>query len=342
MTPVRKKFRLLRAWLSRSPVWCAWQVNYKCNFRCSFCHYWNDPAADQPEQTVAQFRAGSRKLARLGSLLINIAGGEPLLRADIVDVVQVLNEFHFPLLTSNGWLAAPDLAADLWKAGLWGISISIDYADAGQHDKQRGRPGAFDRALAALDAFYRARTHEWQRVNLMSVLLHDNLDQMEPLAQLAAQHHAHFMVQPYSQRKTGSRRFYNHQGRLGEFLLDLKRRHPNMLSNPYFLSRFDDAFNGGIPGCRAGWSFFNIDSTGDIAICVEERRRPVANLYRDDIHTIVHNLRGRARHNACSDCWYNCRGEIESLYRPAGLFSSLPTILFDRGQAPGQGTVPLR
>ena len=115
-----------------------------------------------------------------------------------------------------------------------------------------------------------------------------------------------------------------------------------MLSNPDFLARFDEAFNGGVPGCRAGWSFFNIDSTGDIAICVEERTTPVANLYRDDIHTIVHRLRDRARHNECSDCWYNCRGEIESLYRPRGLIRSLPTILFDRGRAPSQTTVPLR
>ena len=334
--------RLLRAWLSRSPIWCAWQVNYKCNFRCAFCHYWNDPAGQLPEQTVADFRRGAGKLARLGSLLVNIAGGEPLLRPDIVDIVAVLADAHLPLLTTNGWLVTPQLARDLFEAGLWGVSVSIDYASAERHDRQRGMPGAFDRAVAAIDHFRKARKFDWQRVNLMAVLLHDNLDQLEPLAKLAAQHDAFFMVQPYSQRKTGSVRFFNHEGHLAEFLLDLKARTPNMLSNPYFLSRFDAAFNGGVPGCRAGWSFFNIDSTGDVSICVEERTNPVGNLHRDDMSTLVHRLRDRARHNACQDCWYNCRGEIESLYRPSGLIRSLPMMLFDRGRAPGQTTVPLR
>lgn len=342
MSPLRKKLRLFRAWLSRSPIWCAWQVNYKCNFRCSFCHYWNDPAGQLPEQTIGQFRVGADKLAHLGSLLINIAGGEPLLRTDIVELVATLSRFHLPLLTTNGWLATPQLARELFAAGLWGVSVSVDYADPARHDRQRGMPGAFERAVAALDIFQKARTRPWQRVNLMAVLVHDNLDQLEPLARLAAEHHAYFMVQPYSQRKTGSTRFNNHDEKLSDRLLEMRERNPNMLSNPWFLARFDQAFNGGVPGCRAGWSFFNIDSTGDIAICVERRDRPVANIHRDDIHTIVHRLRDVARHNHCTDCWYNCRGEIESLYRPRGLVRSLPTLLFDRGRAPGQVNVPLR
>ncbi len=334
MEPLRKKWRLFRAWLSRHPVWCAWQVNYKCNFRCSFCHYWRDPDGARAEQTVDDFAAGSAKLARLGTLMISIAGGEPLLRGDVVPIVQAIGRFHFPFLTTNGWHVTAELADELFAAGLWGVSISIDYADRARHDRQRGVPGAFDRAVAALDHFRRARRFDWQRINLMSVLLHDNLDELDSLARLAAHHGAYFMVQPYSQRKTGSRRFFNHNMGISRKLLDLRARHANMLSNPYFLSRFDEAFNGGVPGCQAGRAFFNIDSAGDIAICVEERARPVANLYRDDVRTIVGALRDRSRGNACTDCWYNCRGEVESLYKPAGLLRSLPTLMFDRGHAP--------
>ena len=117
-------------------------------------------------------------------------------------------------------------------------------------------------------------------------------------------------------------------------VLELKRRHPKFLSNTTFLSRFDQFLDGGVPDCRAGEAFFNIDSTGDIAICVEERSRPVANLYRDSARRIVEALRRRASTNTCTDCWYNCRGEVESLYRPGGVIRSLPTLLCDRGRAP--------
>lgn len=336
LSSTSKKWRLARAWCGRNPVWCSWQVTYRCDFRCRFCSYWRDPMGRMPEQSVEDFRIGSRKLARLGSLLVSLAGGEPLLREDIVEVVGAVAEFHVPFLTTNGYHATPTLARRLFAAGLWGVSVSLDYADAAEHDRARGMPGAFDGAVRALDIFSRARRHAWQRVNLMCVLMHDNLDHVEPLLKLAADHGAYFMIQPYGVRKTGSGHFvYGRNGHesAARRLVALKRAYPNFLSNEHFLSRFDEAMNGGVPGCRAGQAFFNIDSTGDIAICVEERERPVANLYRHSAYAIVERLRRRAAGNRCRACWYNCRGEVEALFSPGGLLRSLPTMIFDPGKA---------
>ncbi len=293
---------------------------------------------EQPEQTVAQFEAGSRKLASFGSLLVSLAGGEPLLRPDLPDIVRAVGRFHFPFVTTNGWFATRELAKELFGAGLWGVSVSLDYADAKMHDKRRGKPGAFDRAVAALEYFSAARRHKWQRVNLMSVLLHDNIDELEELIKLAARHNAYFMVQPYGDRKTGSTMFRCSNGSVSEKLLSLREKHSNFLSNPYFLENFDRFFNGGVPGCLAGQAFFNIDSVGDIAICVEEREESVANLYADHPRKIVESLWKRSANNKCVDCWYNCRGEVESLYTTRGLFRSLPTLFFDRGNPASRRT----
>jgi MoaA/NifB/PqqE/SkfB family radical SAM enzyme len=340
LSSTQKKIRLFRAWSSRHPVWCTWQVTYRCDFRCGFCGYWKDEAANEPEQTLDMFREGSRKLAKLGSLLISLAGGEPLLRHDIVDICRAVCRFHLAFITTNGYYVTPTLARDLFGAGLWGVSVSIDYADPAKHDKRRGVKGAFARAVRALQWLSEARIHPWQRVNLMCVLLHDNLDQVEPLIRLAAEHDAYFMVQPYGQRKTGSGHFVHGMG-VSETLVELHCKYRNFLSNRYFLSRFDEALNGGVPGCKAGTAFFNIDSTGDIAICVERRGGAVANLYRDAASVIVQRLRGAARRNTCRDCWYNCRGEVEMLYDPVAIFRSLPTFFFDTGR-PSDKDGPLR
>lgn len=337
---IQKKVHLARAYFSRHPVWCAWQVNYRCNFRCAFCRYWVDPMGDAPELSVADFQAGSRKLADLGALLVSLAGGEPLIRPDIVDVVAAIAEWHFPFITTNGWFSTPELAQDLFAAGMWGISVSLDYAEAERHDRRRGTPGAFERGLAAVEHFSAARKYKWQRVNWMAVLMEDNLDQIEPMIRMAAERGAYFMVQPYGMRKTGAPRFrHADDGTVSRHLLDLRRRYPNFLSNPYFLSRFDQALNGGVAGCRAGRGFFSIDSTGEIAVCVEERARPVANLFKDSAKEIVQRLRADLVPQKCRACWYNCRGEIESLYDPWGVVMSLPTLLFDRGTPPGIGQV---
>lgn len=332
-TPIQKKLNLARAYFTRSPVWCAWQVNYRCNFRCAFCHYWADPMGDAPELSVEDFRTGSRKLSELGALLVSLAGGEPLIRPDIVDIVAAVAEWHFPFITTNGWFSTAQLARDLFAAGLWGVSVSLDYPSADRHDQRRGTPGAFERGLAAIEHFSAARQFKWQRVNWMAVLMDDNLDELEPMLQMARERDAYFMVQPYGARKTGARRFMHaNDGTVSRHLLDLRRKYPNFLSNPYFLSRFDQALNGGVPGCRAGRGFFSIDSTGEIAVCVEERARPVANLFKHSSREIVQRLRNDRVADHCRACWYNCRGEIESLYDPWGVSMSLPTLLLDRGR----------
>ena len=328
-----KKWRLLRCRLGGHPIWCAWQVTYRCNFRCCFCQYWRDEMGKQPEQNITQFETGAKKLAKWGSLLISLAGGEPLLRDDIVEIVEVIGQWHFPFITTNGYLVDEKLARNLFSAGLWGVSISIDYADAERHDRARGVKGAYEQAVRALKLFSRARRYDWQRVNLMCVLLDDNLEHVEPLIQLAARNDAYFMIQPYSSEKTGSTKFYpDGKNGVSRHLLELRRRYPNFLSNPLFLSKFDRYLNGGVPDCAAGRAFFNIDSTGDISICVEQRDRPVANLYTDNMSGIGRKLRDGGRNNKCRSCWYNCRGEVESLYHIKGLWQSLPTLLFDRGQ----------
>ncbi len=338
LSPLQKKWRLFRTWSSRYPVWCAWQVTYRCNFRCGFCHYWKDPAGQLPEQSLEQIRIGSRKLANMGTLMISIAGGEPTLRPDLPEVVEAIADWHFPFLTTNGYEVTPALAEALFAAGLWGASVSLDYADPCVHDRRRGRRDAYARAVHALDCFAAARKYPWQRVNLMCVLMHDNLDDIEPLIRLAAERDAYFMVQPYCTRKTGSRQFVCQEPAIGERLVALRQRYPNFLSNPVFLGRYDQAIQQGVPGCKAGLAFFNVDSTGDVAICVERRPRPVGNLYRHTIQTIVQRLRDQSRDNPCTDCWYNCRGEVESLYHPVGVLRSLPTFLYDRGRPPATET----
>jgi len=332
-SPTIKKARLFRTWITRHPLWCAWQVTYRCNFRCRFCHYWRDVLGQLPEPPVSRFADGARKLASFGSLLVSLAGGEPLLRPDLPDIVRAIGEHHFPFVTTNGWLVTADAARDLMAAGVWGVSVSIDYADPARHNAARGMDDAWQNAWRAVELLSAARRHKWQRVNVMCVLLDDNLDQIEPLIELAARRGAYFMVQPYGRLKTGSSAFV-HNGPVGTRLTELRRRWPNFLSNPYYLRRFDDHLAGGVPGCKAGRAFFNIDSAGGVAVCVERKAAPIANLHTDSAAVIHQRLRAASRDNPCTACWYNCRGEVESLYSARGLWNSLPTLLKDRGRPP--------
>lgn len=328
-----KKTRLFRTWITGHPLWCAWQVTYRCNFRCRFCGYWHDAMGLEPEPSPEQYRSGARKLACFGTKLISLAGGEPFLRTDLPEIIDAIAEFHMPFVTTNGWLVDRAAAEAVMNSGLWGVSVSIDYAAPARHDDARGMAGAWKQAWRAVELFSQARKHDYQRVNVMGVLLEDNLDEIETVMRMAAERNAYFMIQPYGFRKTGSRKHEPQGQQLSPKLLELWRRNRNFLSNPHYLGKFDEFFAGGIPDCRAGRAFYNIDSTGDIAICVENRPRPVANLFRDSQYLIAERLARASRANPCTDCWYNCRGEVESLYKPHSLLASLPTFLFNNGRA---------
>ncbi len=100
-----------------------------------------------------------RKLNQLGTLIISLAGGEPLIRSDIYDVITTLNAAnHFPILITNGWFVDETVARDILRAGLQEISVSIDYRDPAKHDAQRGCPGAWERGVRALELFHKTPT----------------------------------------------------------------------------------------------------------------------------------------------------------------------------------------
>jgi MoaA/NifB/PqqE/SkfB family radical SAM enzyme len=107
-------------------------------------------------------------------------------------------------------------------------------------------------------------------------------------------------------------------------LLALKRRYRNFVSSRNFLSSFDRFYEGkGIAGCKAGRAFFNVDNFMNVQKCVEFRPEPVGNLRTLNAQEMVRLLRNEHWRNHCQACWYNCRGEIESLYTLGGVVGAL-------------------
>lgn len=122
-----------------------WHITDRCNLRCNHCYQTNYSSRDEISlnqlQTVASglFRTLS-KWNKKGD--ISITGGEPLLRSDIWDFVNFLN--NAPEIISIDFLTNGTLI-DLNKvdkiksiAKIRYIQISIDGANSQTHDKIRG------------------------------------------------------------------------------------------------------------------------------------------------------------------------------------------------------------
>ncbi|HET6361848.1 MAG TPA: radical SAM protein [Gemmatimonadota bacterium] len=331
-----KKARLLKAFLLGRPVWVTWQVTYNCNYGCSFCTYWKNDFKPHEENSLEDFAVGARKLSELGSLIVSLAGGEPMLRRDIHHIVDIVARDHFPYLTTSGSGMTTKRARQLWEAGLWGCSVSIDYADPEKHAEHRGVKFAFERAIKAIEQLMEARTDlSYQRVQIISVLTDDNLDEMPKLCELARKLGVYWQVQPYSVMKTGNEGQRHLRGAT-EVLMDLKRRYPDTFhTNRLYLERFDEAVNDGISGCIAGRAMFNIDNQMVVSKCVEfNLTEPCGNLRSEDMRTVLGRLHEAHERNTCTACWYSCRGEVEVLYEPRGFLNSMHSFLWQSRRQP--------
>ena len=310
---VGKKLRFARSCLRRSLIHVNLQILYQCNYRCRICDFWKEDYRARPRLTAADARVVSEKLNQIGPQVISIGGGEPMLHPELAEMVRILSQRHFPVMITNGSLVTPELARELFDAGMVEISVSLDYADAQKHDAQRGSRGAFEKAVAALKILHANRTHPEQRVNMISVIMDDNLSEVEPLIQMCERMGITYLLTLYSHSR-GSKSPRPSPAAVSEELLRLKRHHRHFVALRGYLERFSEAITrGGVAPCYAGRNLCNIDSQGNVTFCIDRLEEPVGNILVDDMREIQDRLRERQRQNNCRDCWTSCRGSIESL-----------------------------
>ncbi len=307
-----KCLRFARSFLARRLVHLNLQILYDCNFRCRICNFWKDGYREMPRLGAPQVRVAAAKLAALGPLIVSIGGGAPLLHDELPEIVRILAEDHFPVMICNGWFVTPERARALFGAGLYEASVSVDYADPRKHDAQRGMAGAFDRAVAALRILHENRVHPLQRVHMISVIMDDNLDEVEPLIRLAREIGVTYLVTFYSDgRGSGGRRVPPQE--TSRRLLELAAAHRDFVALPGFLRRYGEMDGRGVRPCRAGRNLLNVDSRGNVTRCIDRLDAPVGNILTDDVRGLRDRLLARARTEDCGACWTSCRGSIESL-----------------------------
>ena len=129
-------------------------VTDRCNLRCIYCM--GEDGVEQLrhqdilsyEEIINVVKAG----AELGISKIRLTGGEPLVRKNLVQLVALIREvpgIKDLALTTNGILLS-DQAADLKKAGLDRVNISLDSLDARVY-QEITRCGTLEQVLAGIE-----------------------------------------------------------------------------------------------------------------------------------------------------------------------------------------------
>ena len=175
------------------PAGVIFALTIGCNMMCVMCSQVETrQQGSTPELTLDELEGVVDDLVASFRFkpFIHLTGGEPLLRRDLLPLLAYIKEHGFNCsLTTNG-LLLERYAGELARLGLDRIHVSID-GPPQIHDRMRGVPGAYDRAIAGIQALATARqARQTSRpaITINTVITSENLfrlEEMIPIAQAA-------------------------------------------------------------------------------------------------------------------------------------------------------------
>jgi MoaA/NifB/PqqE/SkfB family radical SAM enzyme len=247
----------------------------RCNLACTYCNEYDDYSKPVPIDVMI---GRINRLADLGTTIVTISGGEPLLHPELDDIIAAIRQRGaLACMITNGYLLVPERVKRLNKAGLDHMQISID--NVMPDDVSKKSLKVLDRKLRVL------ADHALFHVNINSVvgggirnpddalvigkralelgfsstigIIHDNDGQLRPL--------------PDRER---------------EVYREMKRLERRSFTR---LNFFQDAIADGRPNqwsCRAGSRYLYVCEDGLVHYCSQQRgypAKPLAEYTLEDI-----------------------------------------------------------
>ena len=235
----------------------------RCNLACAYCNEYDDFSKPVATDVVI---SRINKLADLGTSIITLSGGEPLLHPDLDEIIAAMRHRGvMACMITNGYLLVPERVQRLNRAGLDHMQISIDNVKPDEVSKKSLK--VLDKKLEIL------AEHADFHVNINSVVgggIHNPDDalvvgrraiELGFYATVGIIHDGDGQLRPLGERE---RAVYHEM---------------KALENRHFaqLNYFQDAIAQGKPNdwrCRAGARYMYICEDGLVHYCSQQRGYP--------------------------------------------------------------------
>ncbi len=127
-----------------------WSVTGACNLKCRHC-FMSAPHAKHGSPDFEQLAYIADQLEECGIFSAGLTGGEPLIRDDLLQLIDLMHEKGIAVSTlyTNGWLVNEELLDALEDRNMR-PAFQLSYDGIGRHDFLRGIPGAEEKTLRAL------------------------------------------------------------------------------------------------------------------------------------------------------------------------------------------------
>ena len=286
-------------------------TTYRCNAKCLMCNIWKHPSSKSEEFEPAVLR----KLPSLS--FANITGGEPLLREDIEEIIEIITEKAKRVVISTNGYFTDRIAylAKKYKNKNLGVRVSIEGLPD-TNDELRGLKDGFNRGLRTL--------LELQRIGLRDIgfgitISDKNAKDMIKLYQVAKTMNLEFATAVVHNS------YYFHKldnqiedeimtGKCFEKLIGelLKTPKPKNWFRAYFNYGLINYMNGNprLLPCVAGENMFFLDPFGEIRPCngLDEANfeNSMGNLKNNSFRELWESEKAKKIRTSVKSCPKNC------------------------------------
>ncbi|MBI5018957.1 radical SAM protein [Candidatus Gottesmanbacteria bacterium] len=287
-------------------------ITLNCNSRCIMCDIWKNKI---PNELPAEY------YKKLPSSLkdINITGGEPFLRQDIVEIVRNMREAapnaRF-IMNTNGFMphmVKKHLPKILEIDPNFAFRVSIDGIGEA-HDAIRRIPGGYKKILESLRI---AKEVGAKDLGIAFTLIDQNVDELPKVQKLADDLGVEFSMTVATNSViyfgSGKENLRPKNPERLEFRLKeaakihLTRMSPKELMRGWFIKRLISFVQTGKRAlvCDAGTGFFYMDSLGSVYTC-HLKPWKMGNIKTQSMETILANQTYAKRVASCDACWMVC------------------------------------
>ena len=299
-----------RNWMAGRPLVVSFEVTDACSCYCRHCDH-GGPRDTSRNLQPADYR---RYMKTLRPCVVQVSGGEPLLRDDVVEIVRNIkagDTVPYTILVSNWSHMTEEKYLALHDAGVDQFSVSLDFPDT-RHDDFRGYPGLYSQLESLVPQLAR---HGFDDVVLNSCITSENVAEINRLADKAQAWGVNICFSSYSARRTGCRDLSLRSATQLEVLnqeldrIEGRRDSTNWIVNaPSTIAATREFFqNGGMPGCRAGHRFLVVTSDGWLQPCSMVFKRWLLEEYESIAREFTN-------FNGCDECYVSIRSYLDKTF----------------------------
>lgn len=305
------------------------EVTSRCNALCDHCG--SRCNADKREELSSEdFKKVLDDVAQnfgTKTIMLNITGGEPLMRKDLFDITKYANNLGFKWgLVTNGMLITDDVICKMKETHMSTITISLDGMKK-THEEFRHVPGSFDRIISAIEKLKRENFVEHIQVTFIATK--NNICELPEVYRVLSMLEIDSLrisgIDPIGRAKDNENLMLSQDDYM--ILFDFLKNHhdsqlPVVWSCSHYFGNTETTFDptGKKFSCYTGIHIASVLSNGDIFGCPNISRRKEliqGNVLTDSFCEVWKNNfefyrnPNRTKSKKCEDCefWNNCKGD---------------------------------